>query len=28
VFGNYMVYRARLGYEDLDLSKVMHSING
>ena len=28
VFGNYMVYRARLGHEDLDLSKVMHSING
>ena len=28
VFGNYMVYRARLGYEDTDLSKVMHSING
>jgi soluble lytic murein transglycosylase len=28
VFGNYMVYRARLGYEDMDLSKVMHSING
>ncbi len=27
VFGNYMVYRARLGYEDGDLSKVMHSIN-
>ena len=26
VFGNYMVYRARLGYEDIDLSKVMHSI--
>jgi soluble lytic murein transglycosylase len=28
VFGNYMVYRARLGHEDLDLAKVMHSING
>jgi soluble lytic murein transglycosylase len=28
VFGNYMVYRARLGYDDTDLSKVMHSING
>jgi soluble lytic murein transglycosylase len=28
VFGNYMVYRARLGYEDSDLSKVMHSIHG
>jgi soluble lytic murein transglycosylase len=28
VFGNYMVYRARLGHEDLDVSKVMHSING
>lgn len=27
VFGNYMVYRARLGYDDTDLSKVMHSIN-
>jgi soluble lytic murein transglycosylase len=28
VFGNYLVYRSRLGYEDSDLSKVMHSING
>ncbi len=28
VFGNYMVYRARLGYDDRDLSKVMHSIRG
>jgi soluble lytic murein transglycosylase len=28
VFGNYMVYRARLGYEDQDLSKIMHSIRG
>jgi soluble lytic murein transglycosylase len=28
VFGNYMVYRARLGYDDGDLSKVMHSISG
>jgi soluble lytic murein transglycosylase len=28
VFGNYMVYRARLGHEDHDLSKVMHSIDG
>jgi soluble lytic murein transglycosylase len=28
VFGNYMVYRARLGYDDPDVSKVMHSING
>ena len=27
VFGNYMVYRARLGHEDLDVAKVMHSIN-
>ncbi|MEO7220834.1 MAG: lytic transglycosylase domain-containing protein, partial [Devosia sp.] len=26
VFGNYMVYRARLGFEDGDLGKVMHSI--
>lgn len=28
VFGNYMVYRARLGFEDNDLGKVMHSIKG
>ena len=28
VFGNYMVYRARLGHTDLDIAKVMHSISG
>jgi soluble lytic murein transglycosylase len=28
VFGNYIVYRARLGYDDRDVSKVMHSIKG
>lgn len=28
VLGNYMVYRARLGREDLDMTAAMHSING
>jgi soluble lytic murein transglycosylase len=28
VFGNYMVYRARLGHDDPDLNKMMRSING
>ncbi len=28
VFGNYMVYRARLGHDELDLTKAMHSIGG
>jgi soluble lytic murein transglycosylase len=27
VLGNYMVYRARLGREDLDMAAAMHSIN-
>lgn len=26
VFGNYMVYRARLGHADLDINRAMHSI--
>ena len=28
VFGNYMVYRARLGHGDLDLSRALRSISG
>jgi soluble lytic murein transglycosylase len=28
VFGNYMVYRARLGGSDIDLADAMHSIGG
>jgi soluble lytic murein transglycosylase len=28
VFGNYMVYRARLGGGDIDLEDALHSIDG
>jgi soluble lytic murein transglycosylase len=28
VLGNYMVYRARLGHEDFDMTLAMHSIGG